>query len=95
MVHIRPLVFFDMAKIAFFFGRAIIDHFWSSTAPVLRFLVVSRVFGAHQPVHFGDLELTGTKKTASLRARPPVHFGDYKLTGTNKKVRMLSLTMSF
>ena len=54
---------FPSAKSAFFcFERAIFDHFWSSTAPALRSLAVSRSFGARPPVHFGDLELTGNKK---------------------------------
>ena len=55
------------AKIAyFFFERAIFDEFWSSTAPALRFLAVSRLFW-RPPAHFGDLELMGSKKRASLK----------------------------
>ena len=40
-----------------FFEGAIFDQFWSSTAPGFW----------RPPVHFGDLELTGTQKTASLK----------------------------
>ena len=39
----RPFVSGE-AKITLFFGRVIIYHFWSSTAPALRFLAVSRSF---------------------------------------------------
>ena len=59
----QPAPSFRGGENCVFFGRAIFDHFWSSTAPALRFLGVSRFssfFGARPPVHFGDLELTGT-----------------------------------
>ena len=46
-----------------FFERVIFEKSWLSAAPALRFLEVSRFFlGTRPPVHFGDLELTGTKK---------------------------------
>ena len=62
----QPAHSFSGAKVAFFFERAIFEESWSSAAPAQRFLEVSRFFGARPPVHFGDLELTGTKKNASL-----------------------------
>ena len=50
----------DEGENCVFFERAIFHQFWSSTAPALRFLAVSRVFLApvRPPVHFGELELT-------------------------------------
>ena len=44
VVPVSPPVRFEGAKIAFFLERAIVDKFWSSTAPALRFLAVSLVF---------------------------------------------------
>ena len=64
LVPVSPPVRFEGAKIAFFFERAIFEKCWWSAALALRFLAVSRflVFFGRPPVHFVDLELTGTKK---------------------------------
>ena len=49
LVPVGPPVRFEGGENCVFFGRAIFDQFWSSTAPALRFLAVSRFFGAHPP----------------------------------------------
>ena len=53
-----------------FFGRAIFDQFWSSTAPRCASLWFHDFFiffdALPPPAHFGDLELTGTKNKGSL-----------------------------
>ena len=44
LVPVSPPVRFEGGENCGFFGRAISDHFWSSTAPALLFLAVSRFF---------------------------------------------------
>ena len=51
-----------------FILEAFFDQFWSSTALALRFLAVSLFLAPTcPPAHFGDLELTGTKKSFPYR----------------------------
>ena len=58
-----------------FFERAIFEKAWASAAPALRFLAVSLLllFFGRGGAHFGDLELTGTKKRfAEMQSNVPV-----------------------
>ena len=77
MVPVSPHVRFEGGENCVFFERAIFEKSWSSAAPALRFLADSRFFlCARPPVHFGDLELTGTKKRASLKQMCPENSGN-------------------
>ena len=49
LVPVSPCVRFERGENCAFFGRAIFDHFWSSTAPALRFLAVSLFLALDRP----------------------------------------------
>ena len=68
LVPVSPPVRFEGGENCVFFEQTIFEKAWSSAAPALRFLAAPRFFGffVRPPDHFGDLELTGTKKQASL-----------------------------